>query len=114
MTSEEVPFEQLPDCVKAGLAGRKDLAGSAWVKRRISLDELGPIGVSDQTEDERQAIQQYKEDYLQRREVCPPAFETIDGCLWPADGFHRIAAYCMAAEEDKTLPEWIEGWVRVR
>lgn len=118
MVDEEVPFERLPDCVKAGLSGRRDLADSFWVKRKVSLEELREITIREpEKEENRKRIQHYKEKYLKRKKVCPPVLEIIGdvgSCLWHADGFHRLKAYSMAADEDDALPKHIECWVEVR
>ncbi len=114
MTINEVPYDCLPKCIKTGLISRQDLTGGYWVKMGIPLGKLSDIlDVVAEDEKESQTIQRFKEDYLQRREVCPLALEIIGDDLWVADGRHRLTAYREAAEEDRTLSE-IECWVRIR
>ena len=111
MANEKVSYDCLPECVKTGLITRQDLAGGLWEKIIIPLDELSEIyDVPLDDDKERKLILDYKEDYLQKREVCPLVIEIIGGELWPADGRHRLTAYRMAVEEDNTLLKSVKCW----
>ena len=113
MANEKVSYDCLPECVKTGFIDSIDLADSLWENRLIPYDNIEINYMQLEDDEESQYILSLKEDYLQKRKVCPLTIEMIGGLLFPVAGFHRLNAYRRAVEEDNTLPKSIECWVRI-
>ncbi len=98
---------------RAWLADHESPEGSKWVFMRVPLDDLYCLGgeMTDKDEDEDKAIERYKNEYLERS-CYEPLILGID-MLYIIDGYHHLYAFRKAVDEDETLPNIIECWVRV-
>ena len=117
---ERVLFNELPFKIKnrlidnkgSWLANHESPEGSEWAFRILLLQDLEHIPfTTPEDKGEADTINKYKKEYLERR--CYTPLIVAKNMDYLIDGYHHLTAFREAIEEDETLSNKIECWVRV-